>query len=140
MLIWQNPPNPKKLIEVANQVAKLSTSESIPLEDVENHVKRKEEEKQRIDEEIEHKRAILESTNVEIETIDKDNQLEEELNKFGLSTEDPKRLVAVLDNIKNLRYDPKKIIAEFSSPQFVKTNRKILEEQVPNTRKSDVRR
>ena len=39
-------PEPEKLIDVANQVAELSKSESIPLEDVENHVKQKEEEKQ----------------------------------------------------------------------------------------------
>lgn len=42
-------------------------SESVPLEDLEDHAKRKEDEKQRLDEEIEHKRAILKSANVEID-------------------------------------------------------------------------
>ena len=40
-----NSAEPKKLIDVANQVAKLSKSESIPLEELENHVKQKKEEK-----------------------------------------------------------------------------------------------
>jgi hypothetical protein len=76
-----NSPEPEKLIDVANQVSHLSRSESVPL-DLEDHVKRKEDEKQRLNEEIKHKRAILKSANVEIETIDKYNQLEAELRKY----------------------------------------------------------
>ena len=45
-----NSPEPEKLIEVTNQVAHVSRSESVPLEDLEDHVKRKEDEKQRLDE------------------------------------------------------------------------------------------
>ena len=41
-----NSPEPEKLIDVAH----LSRSESVPLEDLEDHVKRKEDEKQRLDE------------------------------------------------------------------------------------------
>jgi hypothetical protein len=76
-----------------------SKAESIPLEKLEVHVKQKKEEKQRLDEEIEHKRGILESASVEIETIDKYNQLEAELRKYHLSSEDPQRLLTVLNNI-----------------------------------------
>ena len=54
----------------------LSKSESIPLGDLENHVKQKEEEKQRLEEEIKQRRAILESTNVEVQTINEYKQLE----------------------------------------------------------------
>jgi hypothetical protein len=43
-----NSPEPGKLIDVANQVAQLSRSESIPIEDLENHVKQQEVEKQRL--------------------------------------------------------------------------------------------
>jgi hypothetical protein len=52
-------PEPEKLIDIANQVAQLSRSESIPLEELEGHVKQKEEEKQRLDEAINHSRAVL---------------------------------------------------------------------------------
>ena len=80
----------------------LSRSESIPLEELEDHVKQKEEEKQRLEEEIKQRRAILESTNVEIQTINKYKQLKEELNKHGFSIEDPDRLLTILKYIKQL--------------------------------------
>jgi hypothetical protein len=57
-----NSPEPEKLIDVANQVAQLSRSESIPLEELEGHVKQKEEEKQMPEDETKERRAILEST------------------------------------------------------------------------------
>ncbi|MGC1930351.1 MAG: helix-turn-helix domain-containing protein [Candidatus Nitrosopolaris sp.] len=59
-----NSPQPAKLIDVANQVAQISRSDLIPLEELEEHVKHKEEEKQRLQQEIEEARTILESTNV----------------------------------------------------------------------------
>ena len=52
-----NSAEPKKLIDVANQVAQISRSESIPLEELEGHVKQKEEEKQRLDEDIKQAQA-----------------------------------------------------------------------------------
>ncbi|PWU81040.1 MAG: hypothetical protein DLM72_09060 [Candidatus Nitrosopolaris wilkensis] len=109
-----NSAEPEKLIDVANQVAQLSRSESIPLEDLEGHVKRKEEEKQRLEKEINHSRAILESTNVDIQTINEYKQLKAELSKHHLSSEDPDKLLAVLTNIKRYQYYPKKIVTEFS--------------------------
>ena len=59
-----NYSEPEKLIDVANQVAHLSRSESIPLEKLEGHVKQKEEERQVLEEAIKQRRAILDSTNV----------------------------------------------------------------------------
>ena len=136
-----NSPEPEKLIDVANQIAKLSRSESIPLEDVENHVKQKEEEKQTLEEEIKERRAILESTHVEIQTINEYKQLKEELNKRGLSIEDPNRLLTILKSIKQLKYDPNKIIAEFSrlnslrrTERILKNNCQILENRMSEDR------
>jgi hypothetical protein len=123
-----NSREPGKLIEVANQVAHLSRSESIPLEDLENHVKQKEEEKQRLEDEIIQRRAILESTNVEMETINEYKQLKAELNKYHLSSDDPERLLTVLDNLKDYRYDPKKIVAEFSNIKSLKQREKALKD------------
>ena len=121
-----NSPEPEMLIDVANQVAKLSRSESIPLEDLEGHVKQKEEEKQRLDEEIKQERAILESLNIDIQTIEEYKQLKEELNKHGLSIEDPDRLLTILKYIKQLKYDPNKIIAEFSRLNSLRRTERIL--------------
>ncbi|PWU80467.1 MAG: hypothetical protein DLM72_12095 [Candidatus Nitrosopolaris wilkensis] len=77
-----NSPEPEKLIDVTNQVAHLSRSESIPLEELEGHVKQKEEEKQRLEEAIKHNRAILDSTNVDVQTISEYTHLKDEL--FGI--------------------------------------------------------
>jgi hypothetical protein len=110
-----NSPDPGKLIDVANQVAELSRSESIPLEDLEIHVKQKEEERQRLEEEIKHSRAILESTNVDVQTISEYTHLKDELSKHRLSTEDQTRLLSILQTIKQIGYEPRKIVAALAS-------------------------
>ena len=110
-----NSPEPEKLIDVANQVAQLSRSESIPLEELVGHVKQKEEEKQMIEEEIKQRRAILESTNVEIQTINEYKQLKDHLSKHNLSLEDPTRLLSILQTIRQIGYEPRKIVAAFAS-------------------------
>ena len=94
-------PEPEKLIDVANQVAHVSIFESIPLEGMECHLEQKEEEKQRLEEEIKHSRAILEGTNVDVQTINEHKQLVEELGKYDLSSEDPGKLLTVLNNIRS---------------------------------------
>jgi hypothetical protein len=123
-----NTPEPEKLIDVANQVAHVSRSESISLGELEDHVKHKEEEKQRLKEEIKQRRAILESTNVDVQTINDYKQLKAELNKYHLSSDDPERLLTVLDNLKDYRYDPKKIVAEFSNIKSLKQREKALKD------------
>jgi hypothetical protein len=84
-----NSSEPDKLIDVANQVAHVSRSESIPLQNIQIYIDDKEEERQRLDEEIKHRRAILESTKVEIQIINEYRQLKAELSKHHLSSEDP---------------------------------------------------
>jgi hypothetical protein len=123
-----NSSEPEKLIDVANQVSHLSRSESIPLEDIEVHVKQKEEEKQRVEQEIEQVRAILEDSNVDIHTITDYTHLRDELIKHGLSIEEPDRLLTILNNIKHYRYDPKKIVAEFSNIKSLKQREKALKD------------
>jgi 5'-3' exonuclease len=121
-----NSPEPERLIEVANQVARLSISESIPLEDLENHLKQKEEEKQRLEEEIQQRRAILDSTNVDVQTISEYTHLKEELCQYRLSTEDPTRLLSILQTIKQIGYEPQKIIATFASMKSLRQKEKLL--------------
>ena len=132
-----NSPEPEKLIGVANQIAHISRSESIPLEELEGHIKQKEAEKQRLEEEIKQKRAILEGTDVDIQTIYDYKQSRAELSKHNLSFEEPERLVTVLNNMKHCRYDPKKIVAEFArlnslrrSERILKKNCEILENRM----------
>ncbi|MDQ6865002.1 MAG: hypothetical protein M3044_14400 [Thermoproteota archaeon] len=131
-----NSPEPEKLIDVANQVAHLSRSKLIPLEELEVHVKQKEEEKQRLEEEIQRAGAILLSKNVDIETIGEFTQLKEHLSKHNLSLEDPTRLLSILQTIKQIGYDPQKIVARLShieslrqTEKGLKNNCKMLEKR-----------
>jgi hypothetical protein len=136
-----NSPEPKKLFDVANHIAGVSRSESIPLEDLETHVKQREEEIQRLEEEIKQRRAILESTNVDVQTVSQYTHLKEELSKYRLSTEDPTRLLSILRTVKQIGYEPQKIVARFSQMESLrktekglKINCKIFEERIARCR------
>jgi 5'-3' exonuclease len=129
-----NSPEPEKLIDVANQIAGVSRSESIPLEDLETHVKQREKEIQRLEEEIKQRRAILESTNVDVQTISEYTHLKEELNQYRLSTEDPTRLLLLLQTIKQIGYEPQKIVARFSNIESLRQTEKGLKDNCKNLR------
>jgi hypothetical protein len=90
------------------------------------YVKQKIEEKQKYEEQIHQAGAILDSTNVDLKIIDEYKQLKAELNKRGLSIEDPNRFLTILKCIKQLRYDPNKIIAEFSRLNSLRRSKRIL--------------
>ena len=126
-----NSPEPEKLIDVANQVAHLSRSDSIPLVDIPNHLKEKLEQKQRLEEQIQEAGAILQSKNVDIETLREYKQLEERLRKHNLSLEDPTRLLSILQTIKEIGYKPQKIVAAFASMKSLRQK----ERQVKNNYK-----
>lgn len=132
-----NSSEPEKMIDVANQVAQLSRFESIPLEDLEDHVKQKEEEMQTLEDEINQRRAILESTDVEIQTINEYKQLERGLKKYGLSMEDPHILLSILETMKQIGYNPREIVSEISrmkslrqTERRLKNNCKIFESRM----------
>jgi hypothetical protein len=59
--------------------------------------------------------AILQSKNVDIETINDFNQLKKHLSKHNLSLDDPTRLLSILQTIKQIGYEPRKIVAAFAS-------------------------
>jgi hypothetical protein len=56
-------------MSVANEVFEISKAQSIPLEDLADHIKQRQEEKQRLEEEIKQTRAILESLNVDYDSF-----------------------------------------------------------------------
>jgi hypothetical protein len=84
-------------------------------------------EKQRFEEEIKQKRAILEGTNLDVQTINEYKQLKTELSRHDLSPEEPDKLLKVLTNLKGYRYDPKKIVAEFSNIKSLKRRENALQ-------------
>jgi hypothetical protein len=103
---------PEKVVEYVNQLFNISNTESIPLDQVPNYIEKKLEEKKKIDEEIIQADATLKSTNVSIEAINEHIQLNEELDKYRLSTRDIHRLVNLLKAAKEYRYNPGKIVAK----------------------------
>jgi len=124
----------EKIVDLVNQLFKLSKCESIAPAEVPNYVKRKIEEKQRIQTEIQKAGAILKQKNVDIQTIEEYKKLEEELKRNGLSVESPRTLASILHTIKEIGYDPKKIVSEFArlkslrqAERRLKTNCKIWE-------------
>jgi hypothetical protein len=119
-----NSQEPHILIDTANQIAQLSTS--IPLDKISDHIKRQQDEIQRIEEEIEKAGVILEEKNMDIQTINVFKKLEEELRKYGLSMESPQKLVSVLHAISDLECDPQKIVKELARIKSVRqTDRRL---------------
>jgi hypothetical protein len=86
----------------------ISKSESSPLDQVHGYVREKLEEKQKIDEEIKQANDVLQSKNIDIETIDKYIILNEKLKEYDLSFHDIDKLLNVLVNVKENGFDGKK--------------------------------
>ena len=94
-------------------------SESISLEELGNRVKQKEEEKQMLEEEIKQ------SANVDIQTLNEYKKLKEELYVHGLSLKDPRILLSNLKTIREIGYEPQKIVSEFSRIKLKQTEREL---------------
>jgi alanine racemase len=90
----------------------ISNTESIPFDQVSSYVNKKLEEKKKIDEQIKEADDILQSKNVNIETINEHVKLNETLNKLGLSTHDINKLVKLVVNAKKYGFDSKKIVGK----------------------------
>ena len=128
---------PEKIIDFTNQLFDIAKSESIPPAEVPVYTKQKLEEKNRLEEQIQEAGTVLQSKNVDIETINEFNQLKEHLSKHNLSLEDPSRLLSILQTIKQIGYEPPKIVARFSyieslrqTEKGLKNNCKIFEERL----------
>jgi hypothetical protein len=84
-----------KAIELVNQIYEISKSESVPPDEPPSYIREKLEEKQKIDEEIKQADDVLQSKNVNIETINEHIQLNEKLNGYDLSFQDIDKLLNV---------------------------------------------
>ena len=65
----------------------ISKEESVPLQEIPNYIKEKLEGEKKIEGEIKEADTLLHSKNVSTETINEHLQLNEELDKHGLSTD-----------------------------------------------------
>jgi hypothetical protein len=117
---------PEKIIDLTNQLFEVAKSESIPLVEVPVCIKQKFDDKQKLEEKIKEADATLQSKNVDIETINEYNQLKAGLSKHNLSLEDPTRLLSILQTIKQIGYEPQKIVARFSYIESLRQTEKAL--------------
>jgi hypothetical protein len=105
---------PQKLIDTAIQVAQLSTSESIPFDGMADYIKQQNEEKQRLQEEIQEAEAVLQSKNTDIQTLNNYKKLEEQLKSQRLSMAEPQMLLSVLHAVRQIGYNPRKVVRELA--------------------------
>jgi hypothetical protein len=117
---------PVKAIELVNQIYEITKSESVSPEQLPNYIKRKLEEKQIIDQEIQHADTVLQSKNVTIEAINDYLKLGEELKKHGLSAKDIDKLLNLLQNTKEYQFDAKKIAGKLRGIQRLEKKEKQL--------------
>jgi hypothetical protein len=109
-----NSQEPQKLVDTADQIAQLSTSELIPLDRMADYIKQQKEEKQRLEEKIQETEDVLQSKNIDIQTLNNYKKLEEQLNSHRLSLAEPHILLSVLHTIRQIGYNPQKIVRELA--------------------------
>jgi hypothetical protein len=99
---------------MVNQLYELSKSESIPPTEVPEHISQKIKEKQKLEEEIQKSRAILDQENIDIQTINEYKKSKEQLKKYGLSTEAAHKLLSVIQSFSEMGFDPQKIVTNYA--------------------------
>ena len=113
--------DPQKLVDVLDKIGDID----LPLEELEDHIKQKQGEKETLLREIDEARAIIDSVNVDRQTIEDFKELKNEMDKYHL--EDPKKFLSVLRALKKYKYDDKRIMAEFSIRRSMKKERLGIE-------------
>jgi hypothetical protein len=137
-----NDVSPEKVVEYVNQLFAVSREQSIPLQEVPGYIRQKIQEKQKIEEEIKQANDILQSKNVNIETINEHIRLNEKLNEYNLSFQDIDKFLNVLVNAKKNGFDGKKIVGKLkkirrlqNKEERLKHHCEILSEQVKECNK-----
>jgi hypothetical protein len=100
--------DPQKLLEVVDKIGHIH----MPLDQVEDHIRQKQAEKETLLHEIDDARAVIDSVNVDRQIIEDFKELKNELGRYHL--EDSKKFLNVLRALKKYKYDDKRIMAEFS--------------------------
>jgi hypothetical protein len=117
---------PGKAIDLINQIYEISKSESVPPDQLPDHIKEQLEEKQRIDQGIQEADTILQTKNVKVKTINEYTKLNEKLSKHGLSTQDVNKLVKLVVNAKRYYFDAKKFVAKLNNIKELEKKEKEL--------------
>jgi hypothetical protein len=109
--------DPQKLVHVLDKIGHID----VPLEELNEHIKLKQAEKETLLHEIDEGRAIIESVSVDRQIIEDYKELKNEMDKYDL--EDPRKFLNLLRALKKYKYDAKRIVAEFSNRLSMKKER-----------------
>jgi hypothetical protein len=120
---------PEKYVELVNQLYNISKTESIPVDQLSSHIKEKLEQKKKIDEEIQQADAVLQTKNVNIETINEYGKLNEKLKEHGLSTHDIDKFLNLLVNAKRYGFGGKEIAEKLWNIQELEWKEKELKDK-----------
>ena len=118
---------PERIVALVNQLHDVSKAESIPFDQVPNYIEKKLEEKKKIDDDIQQADAVLQSKNLNIETINEHIRVNEKLNEYNLSFQDIDKLLNVLVNSKENGFDGKKIVGKLRKIKRLEKKEKKLE-------------
>jgi peptidoglycan hydrolase CwlO-like protein len=127
----------------------LEFSKTVPLSKIPHYIKEKNDEKIKLEKEIEKLKAQIETLQQEKEaaellrnTIVEDGRiassrlkwysdLKEELGKYGIPVDDISKLAKLVNCIKQYQYDVQNVINEFLDLEIRRLNYKYLQENVP---------
>jgi hypothetical protein len=103
---------PEKVIELVNQLYDVSHEQSIPVHEVPKYIERKIEEKNKIDQEIQQANDVLQSKNIDIQSINEHSELNQKLKGHNLSFQDIDKLLKILANAGRYGFDDKEIASK----------------------------
>jgi hypothetical protein len=119
----------EKVIEYLNQIHEITKEESIPLDQISDFVKRKIEDKKKIEEELREVDTLLQNKNVRLEAIDEYIKLKEELDRHGISTQDIDKLLKLLSNAGRYGFDGKEFADKLYNTQELEWKEKELKDK-----------
>ena len=99
-----NSQDPQKLLDVLEKIWNIGLQ--VPLVELEEYIKQIQAEKETLLHEIDETRAIIDSVNVDRQTIEEYKELKSEMDKYHL--EDPKKILNVLPALKKYKYEDKR--------------------------------
>jgi hypothetical protein len=121
--------DPGKLIEAAAQVSE----SGIPLEKLEDHVKELMAEKETLQREIDEKRAILDGVDEDVESrtklLEEYAQMKVEMRRYAIGPEDPRKIQACFQRLKDANYNAEKVIAGYANMETLRKVRIDLDEE-----------
>ena len=119
--------DPAKLIEVA-QILESGT----PLEKLEEHVNVLKSEKEKLQREIDEKRATLDGVYADVESrrklVEEYAQMRVDMRRYGIGPEDPRKIQTCFQQLKDANYNAEEIVAGYANMQALRKERMELDE------------